>query len=131
VGADRALIAVALQSLLMTGVRNYSDNAAVAGQTHRFLATAASLDYVLMLASGSAGARISADDTRRAIRAGFARAVDDGLVLLRAIVGIGTAGARRFVRAELATLRSAIESEALADDNRSFALISLANDASV
>ncbi len=115
----------------MTGVRNYSDSAAVAAQTHRFLATAASLDYVLMLASGSAGTRISADDARRAIHAGFARAVDDGLVLLRAIVGIDEADARRFVRAELPTLRSAIDIEALADDNRSFALISLANDASL
>jgi hypothetical protein len=43
VGADRALSVVGLQALLMGGVRSYREHAAVAEQTHRLLATAASL----------------------------------------------------------------------------------------
>jgi hypothetical protein len=128
VGADRALIAVALQSLLMTGVRDYGDDAAVAAQTDRFLATAASLDYVLMLATGSAGTGVPPEDARRAIHAGFARALDDGLGLLQAIVRLDRTGARAFVREALRTLRSALDTEALGDDDRTFALIALATD---
>ncbi len=127
-GANRALIVVALQSLLMTGVRNYRAQFSVAPLTHRVLATAASLDYVLMLTTDSAGTRISAGDAKRAIHEGFARAIDDGLSLLRAIVAVGDNDARGFVRAGLRTLRSAIEAEALADDQRTFAMITLATD---
>ncbi len=110
----------------MGGVRAYGSTADVASQTHRVLATAASLDYVLMLASDMAGTRIPPDDARRAIHDGFARAVDDGLSLLRAIVDLDDAVARDFVRQSLSVLRSAIDAEALADDERSFAMIVLA-----
>jgi ADP-ribose pyrophosphatase len=130
VGADRALIAAALQSLLMMGVRNYAADGTVASLTHRALATAASLDYVLMLATGTAGTRIPPDDAARAIHDGFARAVDDGLALLRAIVHLEEPAARAFVRDGIRTLRSAIEAEALADDDRRFAMIVLATEVS-
>lgn len=128
-GADRALIAVGLQSLLMTGIRNYAADPAVATLTHRVLATAASLDYVLMLATDTAGTRIPPDDAARAIHDGFTRAVDDGLGLLRAIVRLDESQAGSFVKDGLRTLRAAIEVEALADDERRFALIVLATEA--
>lgn len=127
-GADRALIVVELQTLLMSGIRNYREHDEVVGQTHRLLATAASLDYVLMLVTDSAGTRIPADDARRAIREGMARAVDDALVLLRAMIGVEAAGARAFARDGLRTVRSAIDAEALANDERTFAMIALASD---
>lgn len=127
-GVDRALSVVALQALLMNGVRNYRADAAVAAQIERALATAASLDYVLMLATDSAGTRLPADDVRRAIRDGFARAVDDALPFLRAVAQVDDAAARSFVREGLRIVRSAIEAEALADDDRTFALIALAAD---
>ncbi len=123
------MIAAGLQSLLMTGVRNYAADSAVATLTHRVLATAASLDYVLMLATDTAGTRIPPDDAARAIHDGFARAVDDGLGLLRAIVRLAEPQARSFVKDGLRTLRAAIEVEALADDDRRFALIVLATEA--
>jgi hypothetical protein len=128
VGVDRALSVVALQALLMSGVRNYRDHTVVAAQTHRILATAASLDYVLMLATGSAGTRIPADDAQRAIHDGFGRAVDDALLLLRAILRVDDAEARAFAREGLRNVRAAIEAEALANDERTFAVIALRND---
>ncbi len=127
-GADRALIVVALQALLMGGVRNFQADPGVAAQSHRVLATAASLDYVLMLTTDSAGTRIPAEDARRAIREGFARAVDDALVLLRVLTARGDADARSFAREGLRTVRAAIEAEALANDDRRFALIALTTD---
>jgi hypothetical protein len=128
VGADRALSVVALQALLMSGVRNYSDLGGVAGQTHRLLATAASLDYVLMLATDAAGTRIPPSDAQRAIREGFARAIDDALLLLGAIVQHDDAAAHLFARDGLRTVRRAIQAESLADDDRTFAMIALATD---
>jgi hypothetical protein len=130
VGADRAVSVVALQKLLMSGIRSYRDHAEVAKQTHRVLATAASLDYVLMLVTDTAGTRIAADDAQRAIREGLARAVDDALLLLRATIGVNAAGARTFAREGLRTVRAAVEAEALADDERTFAMIALATDLS-
>ena len=127
-GVDRALIVVELQTLLMSGIRNYREHAGVAGQTHRMLATAASLDYVLMLVTDSAGTRIPSADAQRAIREGLARAVDDALVLLRAMIGVDAAGARAFSRDGLRTVRSAIDAEALGNDERMFATIALAAD---
>lgn len=127
-GPNRPLIVVALQALLMGGVRNFSDMDGVAVHTHRLLATAASLDYVLMLATDSAGTRIPPDDARRAMQAGFARAVDDGFVLLRVLAQADDAAARTFAREGLATLRAAIDGESLGDDERTFALIALATD---
>lgn len=112
----------------MGGVRNYADHSGVALQTHRVLATAASLDYVLMLATDTAGTRIPPEDARRAIHDGFGRAVDDGLLLVRALVHVADPAAREFARAGLRTLRAAIEIEGLADDERTFAMIALATD---
>ena len=125
-GPDRALIAVALQGLLMAGVRDYRDRPAVGAHSHRLLATAASLDYVLMLARDSAGTRIAPDDARRAMHDGFARAVDDALVLLRAVAD--DPAARAYVHEGLTVIRAAVDVERLADDRRSFALIALAAD---
>ena len=113
----------------MSGVRHYGERPAVATLTHRVLATAASLDYVLMLVTETAGTRIPPDDARRAIRDGFARAVDDGLSLLRAVLAVHGDESRAFVRSGLRTLRSAIDAEALADVERTFAMIALASDA--
>ncbi len=113
----------------MSGVRMFGADAGVAAQTHRVLATAASLDYVLMLATDSAGTRIPADDAQRAIRDGFARAIDDSLALLRAIVSRDDAQARGFARDGVRTVRAAIDAESLADDDRLFALIALGADA--
>lgn len=127
-GVDRAVTVVALQKLLMAGVRNYGHRAAVAAQTHRLLATAASLDYVLMLATDSAGTRIAAEDAQRAIRSGLARAVDDGLLLLRSILPADDVDTRAFALEGLNTVRSTIGAEALAEDDRTFALIVLAAD---
>jgi hypothetical protein len=128
VGVNRALNVVALQALLMSGVRNYRDYGDVAVQTHRVLATAASLDYVLMLATDSAGTRIPVAEAQRAIRDGMSRAIDDALLLLRAIVQVNDVDARAFTREGLRTVRAAIDVEKLADDDRSFALIALADD---
>jgi hypothetical protein len=128
VGVDRSLNVIALQGLLMSGVRTYGDHAPVAAQTHRLLATAASLDYVLMLVTGTAGTRIPPDDSQRAIHDGLARAVDDALVLLRAVLPLRERGARAFARDGLRAVRAAIDAESLADDNRTFALIALATD---
>lgn len=112
----------------MSGVRSYRAHAAVADQSHRFLATAASLDYVLMLATDSAGTRIATDDAQRAMREGMTRAVDDVLLLLRAVAAVPGAEARAFAREGLRTVRSAIDMEGLGDDERRFALIALASD---
>ncbi len=129
-GVDRALNVVALQKLLMSGVRTYREQFAVAAHTHRIMATAASLDYVLMLATGTAGTRIPTDDAQRAIRDGLARAVDDALLLLRAIVDVGDPAGLVFARDGVRTIRAAIEAETLGDDERTFALIALAADLS-
>jgi hypothetical protein len=128
VGVDRAVSVVALQGLLMTGVRDFGEHAGVRAQTHRLLATAASLDYVLMLATGSAGTRIAPADAQRAIRAGLARAVDDALLLLGALALVDDGQTRTFAREGMRTVRSTIASEELTEDDRTFALIALATD---
>jgi hypothetical protein len=128
VGADRALNVVALQALLMRGVRNYRGLAAVGGQAGRLLATAAALDYVLMLASETAGTPIPAQQAQSAMRAGMTRAIDDALLLLRSLAGVDDPDARAFARAGLDTVRSVIGAEGLSDDDRTFALIALATD---
>jgi hypothetical protein len=130
VGADRALNVVGVQALLMSGVRDYRALAAVARHESQLLASAAALDYVLMLATQTAGAPVPAAQADRAIRDGLARAVDDALLLLRAIAAARDSAAHAFVRNGLATLRAAIDAEALADDNRRFALIALADEVS-
>lgn len=124
-GAERADVVVALQALLMIGVRSYGDDPAVAPLAQRVLATAAALDYVLALARGATGARIPPTDAERAMREGITRAVDDGLALGAAIGRLD--GGRDFARQAARTLRIAIESEQLGDDGRRFALIALVN----
>lgn len=121
---------VDLQALLMGGVRQYRAQAEVARQAPQLLASAAALDYVLMLATHTAGTPVPAAQAERAIRDGVARAVDDALQLLRAIADTKESAARAFVRDGLPTLRKAIEAQALADDERRFALIALAGDVS-
>jgi hypothetical protein len=58
----------------------------------------------------------------------MSRAIDDALLLLRAIVQVNDVDARAFTREGLRTVRAAIDVEKLADDDRSFALIALADD---
>jgi hypothetical protein len=125
----RSSLVVALQTLLMCGIRDFDSRPAVAALAKRMLATAAALDYVLMLATDVAGTRIPRDDAARAMRDGIARAVDDSIVLLRAILAGENAAARSFVRAAMHTLRDAVDMESLANDERSFAMIALASDA--
>lgn len=113
----------------MRGIRDFDSDPGVAAQASRILATAAALDYVLMLATGAAGTRISSEDAGRAMREGIARAVDDGLLLLRAVLASDDAAARAFVREGVRTLRAAIDVESLASNDRRFAMIVLTSDA--
>jgi hypothetical protein len=129
-GVERADRVVALQGLLLTGVRDYGTGDAVARCSTRMLATAASLDYVLMLATGTAGVRIAERDASHAIAEGFARGVDDALALLRAILDDDHDFGTDFVRDQVPALRAAIQAEDLASDDRTFALIALASDVS-
>ncbi len=126
-GAERARLVVALQETLLRAVAEFGDDARFAPHKPRVLATAAALDYVLMLVSGSAGTRIPAADAERAIRAGFARGVDDLIAAATAIAGIGSAPAGAFARAAAKTAGSIARAEGLSDDERTFALIALAN----
>jgi hypothetical protein len=126
---QRASFVVALQALLMRGVRDFNTESRVAAQASRMLATAAALDYVLMLATGAAGTRISSEDAERAMRDGLARAIDDGVVLMWAVLARDDAAARAFVREGVRTLRAAIDAESLASNDRRFAMIALASDA--
>jgi hypothetical protein len=80
------------------------------------LASAAALDYVLMLATQTAD--------------GIARAVDDALLLLRAIAASNDRRVHAFVRDGVRTLQTAIAAENLAGDKRRFALLALAHDVS-
>jgi len=57
VGAERPQVVVSLQAALMRAVGEFGGEPPVVPLRDRVLATAASLDYVLMLATGSAGAR--------------------------------------------------------------------------
>jgi hypothetical protein len=83
-----------------------------------------------MLATQTAHAPIPAPEADRAIRDGIARAVDDALVLLRAIAAINDGAARSFVRSGVTTVRAAMAAESIAGDERRFALIALAADVS-
>jgi hypothetical protein len=130
VGPERALNALGLQTLLMSGVRDFREHGGVARHEAKVLAAAASLDYVLMLATQTAHAPIPAQESDNAIRAGIARAVDDALLLLRAIAGANDGGARTFVRNGLPTVKAAMDAEGLTCDDRRFALIALAADVS-
>jgi hypothetical protein len=127
VGADRPQLVVDLQRTLMRAVAEFGDDPAFTAHKSRVLATAAALDYVLMLVSGSAGARIPADDAERAIREGIVRGVDDLIAVARAVAVIGSPAACAFARRSAKTLLAITRAEDLANDERTFALIALAN----
>jgi hypothetical protein len=111
----------------MRAAREFGDDDRFAPQTPRVLATAAALDYVLMLATGTAGTRIPHDDAERAMREGIARAVDDLLASAATIGALETTEAKEFARETARTLREVVRSEGLESDERRFALIALAN----
>ncbi len=104
VGAERAALVVALQGGLLRAVAEFGDDERFAPHKERVLATAAALDYVLMLASGSTGARIPADDAERAIRAGMVRGVDGLIAVAGSIARIGSPRATAFAREAATTL---------------------------
>ena len=126
-GAERPDVVVALQAALMRAVGEFGADQRVEPLRARALATAAALDYVLMLATGSAGARIAHDDAQRAIHDGITRGVDDLLACATAIAGIGSAAATRFAHETARELQVVAADEDLATDDRRFALIVLAN----
>ncbi len=126
-GARRAELVVALQSTLMRAVGEFGEDPAFEPHRARVLATAAALDYVLMLASGTAGVRIPERDAERAMREGIARGVDDLLAAAGTIAKSGTPQARAFAREAGAALRTVVRAEGLESDERTFGLIALAN----
>jgi hypothetical protein len=111
----------------MRAVGDFGSDERFASQTTRVLATAASLDYVLMLATDTAGVRIAHDDAERAMRDGIARAVDDLLASATTIAAFGTPEGSAFARETALRLREVLRSEGLENDERRFALIALAN----
>lgn len=126
-GAQRAQLVVALQAALMRAVGEFGGEGGVEAQRARVLATAAALDYVLMLATGTTGVRIPRRDAERAIHDGIARGVDDLIAVATAIGQLGAPAAVAFARETAASLRTVLREEALASDERSFAVIALAN----
>ncbi|BDE07859.1 hypothetical protein WPS_31350 [Vulcanimicrobium alpinum] len=116
-----------LQGALIRAVRDFGDTPEFASGKDRALATAASLDYVLMLVRGAAGARILERDAQRAIKDGVVRAVDDLIASATAIVAVGSPEAHAFAREAVSVLRAALAFEGLATHERRFALIALAN----
>ncbi len=111
----------------MRAVRDFGDDDRFEPHKERTLATAAALDYVLMLASGTAGARILERDAERAIREGIVRAVDDLITSASAIAAIGSPRSCTFAREAAKTLQTVVRTEGLQSDARLFALIALAN----
>jgi len=91
------------------------------------LATAAALDYVLMLATGTAGVRIPERDAERAMHEGITRAVDDLIASATTIAESGTPAAIAFAREAAGPLRAVMREETLTSDERTFAVIALAN----
>jgi hypothetical protein len=127
VGAERAAVVVALQGALLRAAREFADAPPFEEHRSRVLATAAALDYVLMLASGTAGVRIAEREAQRAIRDGLVRAVDDLIAVAAAIAQIGTPPAIAFARSTARSLSEILRDEHLASDDRRFAVIALAN----
>ncbi|HYW53674.1 MAG TPA: hypothetical protein VE826_06885 [Dongiaceae bacterium] len=126
-GAERADVVVALQAALMRAVGEFGESGEVEPHRPRVLATAAALDYVLMLATGTTGVRIPERDAERAMREGIARAVDDLIAVTTAVARCATPEAVAFARETAGALRGIIREEALESDERSFAVIALAN----
>jgi hypothetical protein len=126
-GDERTQVVIDLQATLMRAVGEFGGEARFAPLKERTLATAAALDYVLMLASGAAGTRILERDAERAIHDGFVRAVDDLIAAATAISAVGSARARVFAREAARSVNAAITAEGIATDARRFALIALVN----
>jgi hypothetical protein len=111
----------------MRSVAEFGEQPSFTPHKARVLATAAALDYVLMLVTGSAGTRIPANDAERAVREGIARAVDDLIGVAKAVAAIGSPAACAFARESAQTLLAITRAEQLTTDERTFALIALAN----
>ena len=126
-GAERPRLVVELQAALLRAASEFGEEEAFLPHHARVLASAAALDYVLMLATGTAGVRIPERDAERAIREGFARGMDELIAAATAIAELGTPPARAFARECAKPLREIVRVEALESDERSFALIALAN----
>lgn len=126
-GAERARLVVALQAALLRAAADFGEYEALAPHQTRLLATAAGLDYVLMLATGTAGVRIPERDAERAMREGITRGVDDLILAAGAIAQIATPPAAAFARESAKSLREILREEDLASDARSFSVIALAN----
>ncbi|HEX3467691.1 MAG TPA: hypothetical protein VHT05_06390 [Candidatus Elarobacter sp.] len=126
-GAERARLVVALQAALLRAAADFGEHEQLAPHQPRLLATAAALDYVLMLATGTAGVRIPERDAERAMREGITRGVDDLLLAAGEIAQLGTPAASSFARESAKSLHEILREEGLATDERSFAVIALAN----
>ena len=126
-GAERSRLVVALQGALLRAAAEFGEEEWFAPHHPRVLATAAALDYVLMLATGTAGVRIPERDAERAIHEGLTRAVDDLIASATTIAQSGTPAAIAFARETAGPLRAVLREETLASDERSFAVIALAN----
>jgi hypothetical protein len=126
-GAERARLVVALQAALLRAAADFGEHEKLAPHQPRLLATAAGLDYVLMLATGTAGVRIPERDAERAMREGITRGVDDLILAAGAIAQIATPPASAFARGSAKSLHEILRAEDLASDARSFAVIALAN----
>jgi hypothetical protein len=126
-GTERADVVVTLQEALMRAARDFGNAPAFEPHAARVLATAASLDYVLMLARGATGSRIGERDAERAIHEGIIRAVDDLILAADAIASASTPPATAFAHEIAKMLAEVVREEALRTDARTFALIALAN----
>ena len=126
-GAERSELVVALQAALLRAAGEFGGEEWFAPHHARVLATAAALDYVLMLATGTAGVRIPSRDAERAMREGIERGVDDLILAATAIAQTARPDAVTFAHEVAKTLGAIVREEALANDARSFALIALAN----
>ena len=126
-GAERPRLVVDLQAALLRAASEFGEEEAFAPHHARVLASAAALDYVLMLVTGTAGVRIPERDAERAIHEGFLRGVDDLIAAATTIAQLGTPAARAFACECAKPLREIVREEALESDERSFAVIALAN----
>ncbi len=126
-GAERSDVVVALQTALLRAVAGFGEDERFEPHKSRVLATAAALDYVLMLATGTTGVRIPERDAERAIHEGITRAVDDLIASATTIAQSRTPAAIAFARETAVPLRRVLREETLASDERSFAVIALAN----
>jgi hypothetical protein len=127
VGVDRADVVVTLQTALMRAAHDFGEASAFRPHAARVLATAAALDYVLLLARGAAGVTIAEDEAERAIHAGIARGVDDLILAADAIASVRSPAATAFAHETAKSLRAVLGAEDLGNDERTFALIALAN----